>query len=162
MSVVAVSENLGSLGIEIGHTVAASLGYEFAERDIISKAADRFGADVARLSHAVEERPSLVDRLNIAQRRFAQYIEATIQEMAARDDIVPVGLATPSSWPECPTRCVFVSLRPKNAGPNAWPRRKSWSRRPRSSASCSRTASARAACGSSTTSTSRTRCSTIS
>src|SRR4029453_10446119 len=38
--------------------VATWLGYDFAERDIISKAADRFGADVAQLSHAVEERPS--------------------------------------------------------------------------------------------------------
>jgi cytidylate kinase len=94
MSVVAVSENMGSLGIEVGHTLAASLGYEFAERDIISKAVDRFGEDVARLSHAVEERPSLVDRLNTAQRRFAQYVAATIQEMAARDDIVLVGLAS--------------------------------------------------------------------
>jgi len=94
MSVVAISENLGSLGIEIGHALAASLGYKFAERDIISKAADRFGVDVARLSHAVEERPTLVDRLNTAQRRFAQYVEATVQEMAARDDIVLVGLAS--------------------------------------------------------------------
>jgi len=76
MSVVAVSENMGSLGIEIGHAVAASLGYQFAERDIVSKAADRFGADVSRLSHAVEERPTLVDRLSTAQRRFAQYVEA--------------------------------------------------------------------------------------
>jgi cytidylate kinase len=94
MSVVAVSENMGSLGIEIGQALAASLGYQFAERDIISKAADRFGVDVARLSHAVEERPTLVDRLNTAQRRFAQYVEATVQEMAARDDIVLVGLAS--------------------------------------------------------------------
>ncbi len=94
MSVVAISENLGSLGIEIGQALAASLGYQFAERDIISKAADRFGVDVARLSHAVEERPTLVDRLNTAQRRFAQYVEATVQEMAARDDIVLVGLAS--------------------------------------------------------------------
>jgi cytidylate kinase len=94
MSVVAISENLGSLGIEVGHALAASLGYRFAERDIINKAADRFGADVDRLSHAVEERPTLVDRLSTAQRRFAQYVEATVQEMAASDDIVLVGLAS--------------------------------------------------------------------
>jgi cytidylate kinase len=31
---------------------------------------------------------------NAAQRRFGQYIEATIQEMAARDDVVLVGLAS--------------------------------------------------------------------
>src|SRR5262249_62333508 len=93
MSVVAISENMGSLGVEIGHAVAASLGYQVAERDIISKAADRFGEDAGRLSHAVEERPTLVDRLSTAQRRFAQYVEATRPEMAARDDIVLVGLA---------------------------------------------------------------------
>ena len=56
MSVIAVSESLGSLGIEIGREVAARLGYEFAERDIISKAADRYGADLSRLSHAAEAR----------------------------------------------------------------------------------------------------------
>ena len=94
MSIVAVSENLGSLGIEIGRTVATRLGYDFAERDIIGKAAERFGEDVARLSHAVEERPTVVERLNTAQRRLAQYVEATVKEMAARDDIVLVGLAS--------------------------------------------------------------------
>ena len=35
-----------------------------------------------------------MDRLNAAQRRFGQYIEATIQEMAARDGVVLVGLAS--------------------------------------------------------------------
>jgi cytidylate kinase len=94
MSVVAISESLGSMGIEIGRTVAARLGYEFAERDIISKAADRFGADVMRLSHAAEERPTLLERFNAEQRRFAQYVEATVHEMAARDNFVLVGLAS--------------------------------------------------------------------
>ena len=94
MSVVAVSESLGSLGIEIGRMVAARLGYELAERDIISKAADRYGADVSRLSHAAEERPTLLERFNAEQQRFAQYVEATVHEMAARDNFVLVGLAS--------------------------------------------------------------------
>lgn len=94
MSVIAISESLGSLGIEIGRAVAARLGYEFAERDIISKAADRFGADVSRLSHAAEERPTLLERFAAEQWRFAQYVEATVHEMAARDSFVLVGLAS--------------------------------------------------------------------
>ena len=102
MSIVAISENIGSLGVEIGHALAAELGYQFAERDIISKAADRFGADAARLSHAVEERPTLVERLSAAQRRFAHYVEATVLEMAARDDIVLVGLASTIILAEMP------------------------------------------------------------
>lgn len=94
MSVIAISESMGSLGIEIGRTVAASLGHEFAERDIITKAADRFGEDVARVSHAAEERPTLLERFTAAQGRFASYVHATVQEMAARDNIVLVGLAS--------------------------------------------------------------------
>jgi cytidylate kinase len=94
MSVVAISESLGSQGIEIGRTVAARLGYEFAERDIISKAADRFGADVSRLSHAAEERPTLLERFTAEQHRFAHYVDATVHEMAARDNFVIVGLAS--------------------------------------------------------------------
>jgi cytidylate kinase len=102
MSVVAVSESIGSLGIEMGRLLAGSLGYEFAERDIIGKAADRFGEDVARLSHAAEERPSLVERFAAAQRRFALYVEATVHEMAAHDDIVLVGLSSTLILREAP------------------------------------------------------------
>lgn len=94
MSVIAVSESLGSLGIEIGREVAARLGYEFAERDIISKAADRYGADLSRLSHAAEERPTLLERFTAEQHRFAHYVDATVHEMAARDNFVIVGLAS--------------------------------------------------------------------
>ena len=94
MSVIAISESLGSLGIEIGREVAARLGYEFAERDIISKAADRYGADLSRLSHAAEERPTLLERFTAEQHRFAYYVDATVHEMAARDNFVIVGLAS--------------------------------------------------------------------
>ena len=59
MSIVAISETAGSLGREIGHTVAATLGYEFADREIISKAAERFGEGVMELTHATEETPKL-------------------------------------------------------------------------------------------------------
>ena len=94
MSVIAISESLGSLGIEVGRAVAERLGYEFAERDVISKAADRYGADVTRLSHAAEERPTLLERFNAEQHRFAHYVDATVHEMAARDNFVIVGLAS--------------------------------------------------------------------
>ncbi len=40
MSVVAISQTLGSLGDEIGQAVTRMLGYQFADRDIIARAAD--------------------------------------------------------------------------------------------------------------------------
>jgi len=94
MSIVAISETAGSLGREIGHTVAATLGYEFADREIISKAAERFGEGVMELTHATEEKPTLWERFTESQRRYTAYVEAIVLETAARDNVVLVGRAS--------------------------------------------------------------------
>jgi cytidylate kinase len=91
MSVIAISETAGSFGIEIGRTVAAKLGYEFADREIITKAADRFGEMPTELVHATEEKPTLWDRLQESQTRYMAYVRAIIFEMAAADNVVLVG-----------------------------------------------------------------------
>jgi cytidylate kinase len=94
MSIVAISETSGSLGNEIGRRLAERLGYRFADREIIAKAAERFGENVIDLRHAAEEKPTLWERLSDTQRRYKAYIEAVILEMATGDDIVLVGLAS--------------------------------------------------------------------
>lgn len=94
MSIVAISESAGSWGLEIGRAVASTLGYEFADREIIAKTAESFGESVLELTHATQEKPTLWERLTHSQRRYVTYIEATICEMAARDNVVLVGLAS--------------------------------------------------------------------
>ena len=91
MSVVAISETAGSQGTEIGRLLAAKLGYEFADREIISKAAERFGETATDLMHATEEKPTLWDRVRESQRRYLTYVEAILFEMAAADNAVLVG-----------------------------------------------------------------------
>ena len=85
MSIVAMSETVGSRGTEIGRSLAATLGWEFADREIITKAAESFGEGVSELTHATEEKPTLWDRFRESQQRYATYVEATVLEMAARD-----------------------------------------------------------------------------
>jgi cytidylate kinase len=94
MSIVAISETAGSGAIEIGRTLAAALGYEFADREIIEKAAEGFGEGVTTLTHATEEKPTLWERLTDTQRRYVAYVEATILELAARDNVVLAGRAS--------------------------------------------------------------------
>ncbi len=94
MSIVAISETAGSLGREIGRTAAATLGHEFADREIISKAAERFDEGVLELTHATEEKPTLWERFTETQRRYMAYVEAIVLEMAARDNVVLVGRAS--------------------------------------------------------------------
>jgi cytidylate kinase len=94
MSIVAISETAGSGAIEIGRTLAATLGYAFADREIIEKAAEGYGEGVTTLTHATEEKPTLWERLTDTQRRYVAYVEATILEMAARDNVVLAGRAS--------------------------------------------------------------------
>lgn len=95
MSIVAISDTLGSLGTEIGRRVAEARGYEFADREIITKAAERYHETVTELTHVTEERPTLWERLTDTQRRYMFYVEAILLEMAARDRVVLVGRASP-------------------------------------------------------------------
>lgn len=95
MSIVAISDTLGSLGTEIGRRVAEARGYEFADREIITKAAERYHETVTELTHVADERPTLWERLSDSQRRYMIYVEAILLEMAARGRVVLVGRASP-------------------------------------------------------------------
>jgi len=91
MSIVAISETAGSMGIEIGRKLAESLGWVFADREILSKASEQFGEDVMDLRHSVEEKPTLWERFSDTQHRYKAYVEAIMLEMAARDNVVLAG-----------------------------------------------------------------------
>jgi cytidylate kinase len=94
MSIVAISETVGSGGTEIGRALAGALGWEFADREIITKAAESFGEGVMDVRHAIEEKPTLWDRFRHSQRRYMTYVEAIVLEMAARGRVVLVGRAS--------------------------------------------------------------------
>ena len=91
MSIVTISPTIGSLGDEIGREVARARGYEFADREIIEKAAAQFGEGVMELAHATEEKPTLWERFVDTNRRYMTYVEAIVLELAARDNVVLVG-----------------------------------------------------------------------
>jgi cytidylate kinase len=91
MSIVAISQTLGSLGDEIGRELAKTLSWEFADREIIAQAAQRFGEGLMELEHVTEEKPSLWERFTDTKRRYLTYVEAIILEMAARDNVILSG-----------------------------------------------------------------------
>ncbi len=91
MSIVAMSETLGSLGNEIGRELGHALSYEFADREIIAKAAERFGESVLELAHVTEEKPTLWERVADTKRHYLVSVEAILLEMAARDNVVLSG-----------------------------------------------------------------------
>ena len=97
MSIVAVSQTYASLGDEIGRELARTLSYEFADREIILQAAQRFGQAVQELEHVTEERPSLWERLTDTTRQYLTSVEAVVFELASRDNMVLAGRGAPFS-----------------------------------------------------------------
>jgi cytidylate kinase len=93
MSIVAISETTGSLGIEIGRRVAERLVYRFADREIIAKAAEQFGAEMSALRHRTEGKPTFWERLTDSQHRYRAYVDSVVLEMASGDDVVLAGMA---------------------------------------------------------------------
>jgi cytidylate kinase len=86
-----MSVTLGSLGDDIGRELARILSYEFADREILAEAAERFGEGLTDLQHVTEEKPSLWERITDSEHRFATYVEAVMLDMAARDNVVLTG-----------------------------------------------------------------------
>lgn len=95
MSIVAISQTLGSLGDEIGRELARIVSYELADREIILQAAERYGEGVRELEHVTEEKPTIWERFSETKRHYLIYVEAIIAEMAARDKVILVGRGAP-------------------------------------------------------------------
>ena len=91
MSIVVVSQTLGSLGDEIARELARTLSYQFADREIILEAAERFREGVPALQHATEEKPTLWERFAGTRDPYLAYVEAIVWEIAARGSVVIVG-----------------------------------------------------------------------
>lgn len=91
MGVVAISQTIGSQGDAVGRRLAESLGCSFADREVITEAAERFGEAPLDLIHVTEEKPSLLERFVTSERHFVLAIEAILQEKAAHGAAVLCG-----------------------------------------------------------------------
>ena len=91
MSIVAISETCGSHGNEIGRALSRALGWEFADREIIAKAAQRYGEAATELQRVTEAKPTLWERFSDSTQHYLSCVEATIFELAAQGRVILVG-----------------------------------------------------------------------
>jgi cytidylate kinase len=90
-----MGQSIGSLGDEVGRALADVLAHELADREIILKAAERYGEEIRALEHVTDERPSLRERLAPSRERYLASVEAVIWELASRGRVVLVGRGSP-------------------------------------------------------------------
>ena len=91
MPVVAMTQEMGSLGRTVGQEVARRLGYEFLRDDLIQAVAREYRVREAGVVRAVEGTPRLLDRLTGRGRRYRAYLEAAVLDAARRERVVLMG-----------------------------------------------------------------------
>jgi len=60
---ITISRQMGSGGAYIGHLVAKELGFKYLDREILRKAAERFGTDVSMLEDLSERSPGIIETI---------------------------------------------------------------------------------------------------
>ena len=91
MAILAISQEMGSGGAEIGMTVATRLGYTYVDNEELLGRAQRYGLAEDRLARLAEDRPSWVERFDAETRRCILALQTVLYEFAQADDIVLMG-----------------------------------------------------------------------
>src|SRR5262249_47456677 len=92
MAVIAISQQAGSRGIELGRLAADQLGWRFKTgQGLIAEAARRFGVSEDQLLWFDLHTPHFWERLRSESHRYLAYIRAVLLKELARDSIVVAG-----------------------------------------------------------------------
>jgi len=115
VAVIAISQQIGSRGIELGRLTAEQLGWRFATGDeLIAEAARNYGVSEDQLLVFDLRTPHFWERLRSESHRYLAYIRAILLKQLSQDSIVVAGRALAHLTP-----AVRYALRVRVIGPMA-------------------------------------------
>src|SRR5215813_9154893 len=91
MAVITISHEMGSLGPEVGMSLAQRLGYRYIDQELILDAVRRYGLAQEKLSHLDESKPTLFERFDTETRHYITVLQTTLLEFAEMDNAVLMG-----------------------------------------------------------------------
>lgn len=93
MSIITISRGSFSRGKEVAEKVAKKLDYEAVSREIILETSKEFNIPEIKLTKAIHDAPSILERFTFGRERYLAHIESTLLEHLRKDNIVYHGLA---------------------------------------------------------------------
>ena len=94
MAIITISRGSYSHGKRIAERVAKQLGYECVSREIILEASKDFNIPEYKLSNALKESPSIIDRIILYRKeKYVAFIKAALLKIFKSDNIVYHGFA---------------------------------------------------------------------
>ncbi|GAB6906218.1 Response regulator receiver protein [Desulfosarcina cetonica] len=94
MSIVTISRGSYSRGKDVAEKLAQALGYECISREIILEASELFNIPELKLSRAIHDAPTILDRFTSGKERFVAFFRAALLTHLQRDNVVFHGLAS--------------------------------------------------------------------
>ena len=94
MAVITVSRGSFSHGKSIAEKVARKLGYSCVSREILLEASKEFNIPEMKLTNALKESPSIIDRIILYRKdKYIAFIQAAILKYFKKDNVIYHGNA---------------------------------------------------------------------
>jgi cytidylate kinase len=93
MSIITVSRGSYSRGKDVAEQLARELGYDCVSREVILEASEQFDVPEIQLVHAIEDAPSILNRLIRGKERYIAYVRAALLKRVQKGDVVYHGFA---------------------------------------------------------------------
>ncbi len=93
MAIITISRGSYSKGKDIAEAVAQQLGYDCVSREVILEASDRFNIPEIKMTKAIHDAPSILDRFSHGKTAFITYYQSALTRHVQKDNVVYHGLA---------------------------------------------------------------------
>ena len=93
MSVIVISKGSYSHGNEVATRVAKRLDLDCISRDILIGASKKFNISELRLTRAIEDAPSFLEKYTFGREKYIKYIKAAILNELAKGKVIYHGFA---------------------------------------------------------------------
>ena len=93
MAIITISRGSFSRGREVAERAAEKLKYRVVSREIILETSKDFNIPEIKLTRAIHDAPSILDRFTFGRERYLAQIESTLLDHMEKDNLVYHGLA---------------------------------------------------------------------
>src|SRR6266446_208042 len=101
MAIIAITQHLGTRGVELGRVAAETLGYRFLTSDeLIAKTSQAYNVTPGQLVIVDERRPHFWERLKTDTERFVAFFRAVVLKEMAKDRLIVLGRSVAHILPE--------------------------------------------------------------
>ena len=93
MGIITISRGSYNRGKEIAQKLSEKLGYECISREILLKASEDFNVPEVKIFQAIQDAPSVLDRLKHGKKKYIAFIREAFLEHIQKDNVIYHGLA---------------------------------------------------------------------